>query len=102
MSITGKLDEQNLSNVLEEIVDWHLLGIKLGIPTFKLKKIEEDYKTNDQRKIETLATWLQQTPRPSWSDVMSALRQMGEDAVAESVQQQYIGGDASKLMYMGV
>ena len=48
---------------------------------------------------ETLDTWLQQTPNASWSDVVSALQQMGENTVAESVQQQYIGGVTSELMY---
>ena len=97
LSTTGKLDVQNLSNALEKVTNWHQLGLKLGIPPHKLSKIEEDYQHNDRRKTETLDTWLHQTPSASWSDVVRALQQMGENAVAESVRQKYIGGVPSKF-----
>ena len=98
-STTGKPDILNLSNALEGVTDWFMLGFNLGIPPYILRKIEKDYQGNDRRKTETLDTWLQRTPSASWSDVVSALRQMGENFTADSVDQQYIGGVASKLMY---
>jgi len=73
------------------------LGIQLGVPTSELKKIEEEYQQSDRRKMETLDAWLHQTPRASWSDVVSALQQIGENTVAKSVRQQYIGRVTSKF-----
>ena len=100
LSTTGKPDMQNLSSALKEVCDWHQLGIQLGIPTSELRKIEEDYPKSNRRMSETLDAWLQQTPRASWSDVVSALQQMGENTVAESVCQKYIRGVPSKLMHI--
>jgi len=99
LTITGKLDVQKLCDVLEGVTNWYQLGIKLGILPAKLRKIEENYRGNDRRKTETLDTWLQQTPNASWSNVVGALQQMGENTVAESVQQQYIGAVASEFVY---
>jgi len=99
LSITGKLEVPKLFSALRDVSDWYQLGIILGILPAKLRKIEENYRGNDRRKTETLDTWLQQTPSASWSDVVSALQQMGENTVAESVQQQYVGGVTSELMY---
>ena len=96
LSTTGKPDVRGLSNSLVDVSDWHQLGIKLGIPSSELNRIEKDYQGNDRQKTETFISWLKRTPRASWSDVVSALRQMGENTVAESVRQHYI---ASKLMY---
>ena len=99
MSITGRLDVPKLFSALRDVSDWYQLGIILGILPARLRKIEENYRGNDRRKTETLDTWLQQTPNASWSDVVSALHQMGENTVAESVQQQYIGAVASEFVY---
>jgi len=95
LSTTGKLDVQKLSNALEGVTNWYQLGIKLGILPAKLKRIEKDFQGSDRQMTETLDTWLQQTPSASWSDVVSALQQMGENTVAESVHQKYIGGVTS-------
>jgi len=91
---------QNLSSALKEVCDWHQLGIQLGIPTSELRKIEEDYAKSDRRMTETLDTWLQRTPSASWNDVLSALQQMGENTVAESVRQKYIRGIPSKSIHI--
>ena len=97
---TGKPDIRNLSNALKEVCNWYQLGIQLGVPTSELRKVEDEYQRSDRRKSETLDTWLQQTPSASWSDVVSALQQMGENTVAESVRQKYIGGVTSKLIHI--
>jgi len=97
---TGKPDIRNLSNALKEVCNWYQLGIQLGVPTSELRKIEDEYQRSDRRKSETLDTWLQQTPSASWSGVVSALQQMGENTVAESVRQNYIRGVSSKLIHI--
>ena len=91
---------QNLSNALKDVYKWHQLGIQLGIPISELRKIEAEYQRSDRQKTETLDAWLRRTPSASWSDVVSALQQMGENTVAESVRQNYVGEVASKLMYI--
>ena len=99
MLTIGRLDVPKLFSALRDISDWYQLGIILGILPAKLRKIEENYRGNDRRKTETLDTWLQQTPNAPWSNVVSALQQMGENTVAKSVQQQYIGAVASLCMH---
>ena len=91
---TGKLDVLSLSNELTEVVDWHQLGIQLGIPISELSKVEADYPKNERRKTETLSLWLWRTPNASWEHVVKALRQMGENRVAENI--------AESKIYMGI
>ena len=66
----GRPDVRTLFNALKNVSDWHQLGIQLGIPTSELRKIEEEYQRSDRRKT-----------------VVSALQQIGENTVAESVCQ---------------
>jgi len=87
---TGKLDVLSLSNELTEVVDWHQLGIQLGIPVSELSNIEADYHKNERRKTETLSLWLRRTPNASWEHVVKALRQMGEKRVAENIAESKI------------
>lgn len=90
------LNVRNLSSELKPVSDWYKLGINLGLKKHDLNKIQQDYahQGNDQQRLEMLNKWLQRTPRASWGDVVSALAQIGEDRVAENVQQKYISGES--------
>ena len=85
-------DVQVLSSELTTVVDWHKLGLNLGIPKHELDKIERDYRLNDRQRLEMLHLWLRHTPYATWEDVVSALQQMGENMVAERIRQKYKGG----------
>ena len=93
---TDVLNVRNLSSELETVTDWYQLGFKLGLPTHELRKIQLDYQGSGQRMLQMLDLWLRRTPRAAWGDVVSALRQIGENRVAESICHKYIRGK-SKL-----
>ena len=88
----SRLDAGKLSFELATVVDWYQLGLNLGLPKHELTKIERDYQGNDRRRLEMLDKWLRCTPNATWRDVASALEQMGENSVAESIRQKDKGG----------
>ena len=63
---------KDLINELEEVTDWFLLGLCLGLFESQLEVIKQDHKTNDERRREVLATWARQE-KPTWSTVVCAL-----------------------------
>ena len=83
---------KNLSTELATVIDWYILGLKLGLPKHELDKIDCDYQKNDRRKAEMLDLWLRRTPNATWDDVIRALEQMGENRVAENILQIHAEG----------
>ena len=56
------LNVHNLSLVLVQVTNWHTLGIRLGVPPYQLKHIEQSYSMNSERcKNQMLSVWLQKT-----------------------------------------
>ena len=88
---TDVLDVLALSSELATVTNWHQLGINLGLPKHELDKIECDYQGNDRQRLEMLDKWLKQMPSAVWANVVSALKQMGENRVAENIHQKYVG-----------
>jgi len=74
---------KDLINELEEVTDWFLLGLCLGLFESQLEVIKQDHKTNDERRREVLATWARQE-KPTWSKVVCALMEMGDHQVLAS------------------
>ena len=83
-----------LSSELKTVTNWYQLGINLGLQVYELKQIERDFQGNERRKQEMLDLWLRRNRDAGWRDVVSALRQMGENRVAESMRQNYVGGES--------
>ena len=81
-----------LSSELTTAINWHKLGLNLNIPKHELDKIERDYRGNDRQRLEMLDLWLRRTPNATWRDVVSALQQMEENTLAESIRQKYKEG----------
>ena len=90
------LNAGNLSFELKTVTDWHRLGINLGLQTYELERIEQDYQGNERRMLQMLDLWLQRPPTTPWGDLASALQQMGQNTVADGIRQKYIRG-RSKL-----
>ena len=84
----------DLSSELRAVTNWQRLGINLGLPTDELKQIELDYPGNERRKQELLDLWLRRKPDAGWRDVVRALKQMGENRVAEKIRQEYVRGES--------
>ena len=92
-------DVSVLYSELSTVVNWHQLGLNLGLPKHELDKIERDYQENDRQRLEMSYKWLRRTPNATWEDVVSAVQQMGENRVAENICQKYITG-RSKLFQL--
>ena len=101
MSTAAKLDTATLCNELVSVSDWCTLGLYLGVKDYELDQIETSHPTGGcgRWKQETFSLWLRCTPNASWGDVVGALRQMGENTLAERIELKYIMGPqhASKL-----
>ena len=79
-----------LSNELVSIVDWHSLGVKLGIEDYELDTIGRDYHGDNRCcKDKMLSRWLRVTELPTWKAVVDALCLMGENAVAAKIKNKY-------------
>ena len=100
MSTAVKLEESDIATLCNELTgisDWFTLGLNLGVHYRLLKEVRSNYSVDGcgACRRETLVLWLQRAPNASWRDVVGALRQMGENAVAQRIEQKYIL--ASKL-----
>lgn len=97
-SQTPATDVRNLDVLFSElktVTEWYNLGVNLGLPPSELRKIELGYQGNNRQMLAMLDLWLRRTPNAAWGDVVSALRQMGENTVAESICHKFI---RSKLL----
>ena len=86
---TDEVDVSVLSSKLSTVVNWHQLGLNLGLLKQELDRIEQDYQETDRQRLEMLDKWLQctSTPNTARRKIVSALEQMGENRVAESIRQ---------------
>ena len=81
---------KDLSNELNSVVDWHSLGVKLGVQSYELSAIERDYHGDSVRcKHEMLGRWLHSAKLPTWKAVADALWQMEERTLAVKIQAKY-------------
>ena len=92
-ALTGITDLAKVKGILKNIVDWKSLGLELGLLYPSLKKIETDQRgLVEQCKTEMLAAWLQRhdhASQPSWSVLRTALEQIGEKELADSISTKY-------------
>ena len=78
----------------EEVDDWELLGLFIGIrePKYKYDKIKQKYEDPKGRKKALIALWRDTHPFASWSLLHQALSMMGETKTAKAIQKQYLQG----------
>ena len=82
----------NVMNALKRVNNWHYLGLQLGLVYPTLEKIRTDNNREvEQCKINMIAAWLKrqdnvlQVGVPSWSVLQTALRNIGENDVADQI-----------------
>ena len=99
-SNTENLDVAILCDELSNVRDWYQLGIKLGVPDYKLDEIQRTYPVGgvSRWRVEALSLWLQLTPNGSWRNVIRALQRMGQNILAERIRHKYIRGAPSGLL----
>ena len=86
---------KELSNALDTVVDWHTLGIKLGVKGYQLRQIEKDYRDSSRCKIEMLDCCVRSGNPPTWKKVANALCKMGEHQSAFKIRRKHLKGTPS-------
>ena len=77
---------------LKDITNWHLLGMNLGVRKSKLDAIQAQHLLShglDRCKGEALSVWLRGNAKASWKELVDALRQMDEQALATTLEAKY-------------
>ena len=79
-------DLQNL-----EISDWFGLGLQLGLREDNLKVIRDDFRQNTKaQRREMFSFWLRTSAKPSYKELIKALKQEGDIAVAGELEEKFI------------
>ena len=69
------------------LVDWESFAIHLpGIYFADTVKITRDFSRVSRQKLELFDLWLRRCPLASWTDVISALKKIGEDTMARDIE----------------
>ena len=75
------------------VTDWHGLGLKLGLTMSQLEQIEQHIVCQVQGPsrlmAEMLNVWLKSSPTASWADLITALKAIGQNKVANDVKTAY-------------
>ena len=84
----GKIkDLRVLLNELSTVSQWYCLGIFLGLHPSRLDEIDDAYKGKHCR-TQMLIEW-QKRVTPTWSAVVKALVQIGQDCLASDLAAKY-------------
>ena len=75
------------------VTDWHGLGLQLGLAMSQLEQIEQHIVCQMQGPsrlmAEMLNVWLKSSPTASWADLITALKAIGQNKVANDVKTAY-------------
>ena len=90
---------RELTAELVSVRNWYSLGVNLGLPSYDLHQIRENYHGDpDHCKTEVLDHWLQSVKLPTWKAVADALHHMGENTVALKMKTKYCSSSPSTGM----
>ena len=86
------LNLQNVCAAITDIVDWHTLGLKLGLSKSELDQVYRDFSndTDERCKSEIIDEWLKPEYNPSWKGLCTALEAMDNQTIARDVYEKYI------------
>ena len=93
--MTGIDDLPQVLEALRDLVHWKFLGLELGIPYSYMITLGRKYMRDIHCcKVEILAMWLEQDHTviykmgvPSWSFLKEALRNIGENELADTIRE---------------
>ena len=70
------------------LLDWHNLGLYLGVPLHTLKTIAMNHPGDVVGcRVAMVETWLQTNPSATWEDVMEAIGKLSDVAIAQTIKQ---------------
>ena len=77
--------------VFDARAKWYETGLQLGVPPSSLDSIRTDGGSISEKLHETLKVWLETAPKPTWQNILDALRNraVGELSLAASVEANY-------------
>ena len=90
--------------MLTGVLDWHTLGIKLGIPDHSLAEIRINYSAYgiDRQKQEMITKWLEYDTEASWDKLANALKEMGKHVAAARIWNIYVPGYRGKTTLVSI
>ena len=74
---------------LQDVSDWELLGVYLGVSPNTLDSVKRENARVELMKYNMLAEWLKSTPEATWKDIVSALTVMKHNSVAKVIKEKY-------------
>ena len=79
------------------VLDWHTLGRNLDLQDSSLGAIRIDHSTygTDRQRSEMISKWLAYDTKASWSKLATALEEMDNNTLAETIREKYIPGYTS-------
>ena len=79
---------KQLTIACKSVTEWYELGIQLDLSTSQLKDIEVTYKVNGMKRLrsEMFDAWLKSSPKATWGDLITALKNMNENRVASDIE----------------
>ena len=78
---------KELNEALTDLANWERFAIHLpGINLTDTNKITKEFNCVDRQKLELFDLWLSRYPSASWDDVISALKEIGEDRIARDIE----------------
>ena len=87
MSFTNVSVVKELDEALTDLVNWKKFAIHLpGINSADTNKITADYNSVDERKMGLFDLWLSRYPSASWTDVINALKKIGEGRITRDIE----------------
>ena len=86
---------KHLVTACKRVSDWHTLGLQLDLTMEQLDDLHTTYHgyRTDRLKAEMFNVWLKRFPNASWTDLITALRAMGEEGVASDIEAEHIPGN---------
>ena len=89
---------RDLLDAIEDVNDWHSLGLHLRLDITQLDQIEEQYfATHGHRRCKTkmIDLWLKVNPDASWCMLIKALKKIKEQSLADRLTAKYLSGTSS-------
>ena len=79
-----------LLEAVDDVTNWHGLGLRLGLTMTQLRKLEIAYRGDtDRLKAEMFDVWLDKSPNATWGDLITALKPMGKNKVVSDIEAVY-------------
>ena len=80
--------------MIEEVNEWEVLGLYIGIrePKHKFDKIKQQHKDTEAQKEAMIRLWYDTHPLASWSLLHQSLSMMGETKAAQKIQKKFLQG----------